>query len=182
MVLALHAPREAVAAPLEAFYSDRDRYSLAFQVHVLATRAQQLLGARDQRDAGDVLVLERDPFDCELFLEAQLRSGEMDAFQHSAFTELADTMRRCFDLERAGRVYLRLDPDACMRRVRERGRGAERGLDAGRLLSLHRLHEAKYSGAATDARSLAVDARLPPSEIARLVIDHVRSLSRDRAQ
>lgn len=163
-----------VPAPLEMFYRDRDRYALAFQVHVITTRVQQLAEAR--RAVGDaaLLVLERDPFDSQLFVEDKYRNGEFDAFQHSAFLELADTMRSCLDMTRVGSVYLRLAPDACMQRVRERGREAEAGLDAARLISLHQLHEAKY--AEGDPGLLTVDALMAPADIARRVIDHVRSL------
>lgn len=170
---------EAVPAPLEMMYRDSARYSLAFQIHVLTTRAQQLAAARDECGEDALLVLERDPFDFQLFVEDKYRAGEFDAFQHSAFTELADTVRGCFDVECAGGVYLRLEPGECMRRVRERGREAEASLDADRLRSLHLLHEAKYAEA--DAGFLSVDARQSPDEIASAAMDHLRALKEMRA-
>lgn len=170
---------ESVPAPLELLYRDPGRNSLAFQMHIITTRVQQMLRVRDEC-AGDgdgvVLVLERDPFDTELFVEDKYLTGEFDAFHHRAFTELAETLRGCFDMERVGGVYLRLNPEACVQRIRERGREAEAGLDADRLESLHRLHEVKYADADRDARLLVVDARADAAEIARLVADHVCGL------
>ena len=166
---------EPVDAPLELFYRDPGKYALPFQIHVIESRVRQLL----EPAGGSPLVVERDPFDTEVFVEDNYASGAFSGFEHRSFVDLSRTMRRCLPLEHAGSVYLRLGPEACMRRVRERGREAEGGVGIQRLRALHALHEAKYRPCAGHEpggpRTIVVDAELPPGEIVRIVSEFVRS-------
>ena len=168
-----------VDAPLELFYRDPIKNALPFQIHVITTRIQQLLDAGPSAgDADEAFVVERDPFDTEVFVEGNFETGAFDSFQHKAFVDLSGALRRCLPVKHVGNVYLRLDPDICMARINERGRRAETGLRMEHLRSLHRLHEAKYSAmpSGSSPRSIVVDARLPPGVVARIVKEFVASL------
>lgn len=164
-----------VDAPLQLFYRDPTKYALPFQLHVINTRIQQLMKAESGSTNSDVFVMERDPFDTEVFVEDNYASGAFDVFEHRSFTDLTETMRQCIPIEHVGNVYLRLDPEICMKRIKERGREAESCLSMTKLQDLHRLHEQKYSAVIADPKSIVIDARLPANAIVRITKEFVRS-------
>lgn len=152
---------------LSAYYDDPRAHALAFQLHAARTRLDQLaeLGGR-----GGLVVAERDPFDASIFPEHDRRAGRVSAWEHEALEGILGAARRAVPAEVAGAVYLRLSPESCLRRVRERGRGEEAGVGLERLRALHLLHEEKHARGA----GLAVDAGAAPGEVLAEVLGYLR--------
>nr|WRJ69771.1 deoxynucleoside kinase [Oceanusvirus sp.] len=166
---------EHYPSPLETYYGDSSRYSLAFQVHALATRVEQMRRAGETSD-GRVLVLERDPFDTQLFVEESRASGDIRPFEHKALSDAIREYSALLGFEKAGSIYLRLSPEACVERISRRGREQEGGLTAAKVWRMGELHEAKYA-TWDGARALVVDAEGSPEECAERAASYVRSVS-----
>jgi deoxyadenosine/deoxycytidine kinase len=146
-------------SPLEIYYGDSSRYSLAFNVIALASRVEQM---RQAAIAGgrSVLVMERDPFDTQLFVEQSRAAGDIRPLEHKALTDAIREFSGLLEFEKAGAIYLRLSPDQCVERIRTRSRAQEAGLTESKVLQLGELHDAKY--AAYEGGMRVLDARESP--------------------
>lgn len=133
---------ETYAPPLERFYMDPVSTALEFQLKVFSTRLRQL---SLRRGGGGLVVIERDPFDKALFPENAVASGQMRATEHEAFCAAVDEVRRAFDFDVCGKIYIDTDPATCVERIAGRSREAEAGVDFALIRRLHSLHEEKYS-------------------------------------
>lgn len=132
-MLAQHLDAEGVfEAPdenpfLERFYQDRSKHALATQLHFLVQRIRQLtplaqLQLFDRLHVADYLV-DKDP----LFAELNLSPEEMEIYREM-FRQLRPRLPRP-DLV----VYLQAPVEVLLERIRRRGRGYERRIDAGYL-------------------------------------------------
>ena len=163
------------ASPLEIYYGDSSRYSTAFQVHALATRVAQMRRAAETAD-GRVLVMERDPFDTQLFVEESRAAGDIRPFEHKALMDAIREFSALLGFEKAGAIYLRLSPDRCVERIRRRSRTQESGLTEAKVLRMGELHEAKY--ATYDGMKMRViDAEGSPEECAEKAAAYIHSVS-----
>lgn len=160
-------------SPISMYYEDPVRNAVPFQLHVLTTCVKKMTDAFDS--AGDApVVIERDPFDLDLFIEDNFREERFSAFEHRVFCDLVAAIRRLVPAERVGCVYLRLSPEKCLARIRKRMRTAEMTIGLEYLTGLHDLHERKYDD--PGCPSLIVDASVPPGESADAVAEFVLGL------
>lgn len=146
------------ASALQLFYQDPAKHAMAFQLHVLGTKLDDLLDhigglpLEGDADATQTVVLcERDPFGPSVFAEANVAEGTFSGFDMAAYTGLCRTVARSnVLLERASRtaatLYIRTEPGECCRRMARRGRVSEAEVEPERLQRLHMLHDRMIAG------------------------------------
>lgn len=136
------------------YYADPKKYALMFQLHVLSTRVKRIKGAVAEHP-GKVIFCERSLLsDLNIFVRRMVKDGIMDVMTYQVYKHLHDTIVSMSQLPAAKFIYLRVDPDTCFARVRERNRGGEDVIDIDFLTELHKLHEAWLCD---DANTLIVD-------------------------
>lgn len=126
---------------LEAFYAEPSRYAYTFQNYVFMTR---FLQEKTTRGSGcPIRIMERSVLsDRNVFTESLLDNGWLTELEYGLYEAWFDPMIKNFPtLVPDGFVYLRADPETCMRRLRRRARCEELDVDLQYLLSLHDKHE-----------------------------------------
>lgn len=122
---------------LRSFYEDPKKYATSMQSLVLCSFLRT-----GPAPVTGVKIYERSAFSClHVFGEMLLEDGSMDAIQFGAFRQVFEAMEPNLVLPRVC-IYVHLDPDACVERMRQRGRVAEDNVSVDYL---RRLHE-KYVG------------------------------------
>ena len=165
------------SSPISKFYEDPHRYAMSFQLHVLTTCVNKITEAFSRASTDSVVIIERDPFDIQLFIEDNFRQGRFSTFEHRVFSDLIDTVRRLVVADHVGSVYLRLSPERCMDRIRKRSRNAETKMELSYVKDLHDLHEAKFvSRRAFGVPFTIVDAGEGPCDLALQVSEFIAGL------
>lgn len=134
----------SVVLPL--FYSDISRWALTFQVHAMSTRVAAVRRAIDAAAATHdtvCVVCERSVFtDRHVFVEMLHAGGHLTDAEHQMYVTAFDFYSQFMYPGRIGGVvYMDTAPDACLRRIRARGRPAEAGMTLEYLTALDAAHE-----------------------------------------
>ena len=171
---------------LQAYYSDRSRNALAFQMFAMLTRAQQVRGAG--MSACDCLFTERNSWsDYELFGRPMHEAGllnDADWCAYTAWFEAITAEDGLLGLPRpSGIVYLSSTPSTCARRIAGRAREGEGSIDGAYLELLHQAH-VRYieRQTATGCSVFVVDADAQESDLesmartARAIVDWASAL------
>lgn len=123
---------------LSDFYGDMRRWSFHSQVFFLANRVRQ---HKQLLERGEDVVLDRSVYeDAEIFARNLYLRGDMSDRDWQTYESLYRTMASLLrppDLI----VYLRAQVPTLMRRIANRGRDYERGIETAYLESLNRLYE-----------------------------------------
>ncbi|AUF82343.1 deoxynucleoside kinase [Tetraselmis virus 1] len=167
---------EIFPSPLETFYSDPINTALAFQIHVLSSRVKQLTSCANKD--GKLMVIERDPFDMELFVKQSLETGGFTPLEYESFKSICEEIPKAFGIEHVGSVYLRLDPTTCYERIRKRSRGAEDKLDMDHIRRMHDLHEAKYSAISDVITCTVIDGNKSEDDCVKEAIEFLNKHTR----
>mmetsp|Transcript_23226 Transcript_23226/g.60783 ORF Transcript_23226/g.60783 Transcript_23226/m.60783 type:complete len:345 (+) Transcript_23226:79-1113(+) len=131
-------PGDKSANLLGRMYADPSRWAYLFQSYVLLTMMEN----HNAPETEDVRVMERSVLSARwCFIENLRRSELIDAVEYEVY-------RRWFDLLMAAQrpridliVYLRTDPEVCMRRIQKRGRTEEESTPLSYVETLHARHE-----------------------------------------
>jgi len=126
---------------LDAFYAEPSRYAYTFQNYVFMTRFIQ---EKTTRGSGcPIRIMERSVLsDRNVFTESLSDNSWLTELEYGLYQAWFDPMIKNFPtLVPDGFIYLRADPDTCMRRLRRRARCEELHIDLPYLLSLHDKHE-----------------------------------------
>jgi deoxyadenosine/deoxycytidine kinase len=165
---------ETHPSPISLYYNDPSRNSMSFQLHVLTTCVNKFVRAFASLGPDQVAVVERDPFDLALFVEDNVRQNRFSALDHKVFSDLVSSMRGLVRAEHVANVYLRLSPEKCMERIRQRSRDAESAIDVEYVRGLHELHDEKYSSLTVP--HIVVDASEAPSSVCDKIAEFVSGI------
>lgn len=122
---------------LEDFYEDMARWTYPMQMHLLTRRFQQ---HQECLWGGKPVVLDRSIYEDTVFARMHREDGLMDDRDWQTYISHFHVMQgflRYPDVI----VYLRVDPAIALERIKERGRGAEKGIDLHYLTRLHEGYE-----------------------------------------
>lgn len=165
-------------SPLSEMYSGTPAGALSFQIHVTASMHRNFVEHVGGR-ADCVAVVERDPFDSGIFLSHLTGSRLLTPRQASDISYITGAMRGPVGCRgRVGSIYLRLDPRACLDRIRERGREHEGGVSLAEVESLHAAHEARYNK--PTGGFVVIDASAGESEVAARAAEFISGITKEK--
>ena len=158
---------------LDVFYDAPERYAYTFQHYVFMTRYLQEIESR--RENVSLRILERSVFsDKMIFVESVHENGWMSDMELALFNSWYDPMVHVSpNLVPDGFIYLRTSAATCMRRLKQRARGEETGIQLDYLQTLHEKHEAWLYPPAT---------REDPSNVTYAADDNVFTAIRDKVR
>lgn len=127
---------------LDVFYDAPERYAYTFQHYVFMTRYLQEIESRSENVS--LRILERSVFsDKMIFVESVHENGWMSDMELALFNSWYDPMVQVSpNLVPEGFIYLQTTAATCMRRLKQRARGEETGIQLDYLQTLHEKHEA----------------------------------------
>lgn len=157
---------------LQMYYADGRANSFAFQMFVLKTRLDQILGVPE----GDLIFSERCMLSHDaIFASGALARGDIHEVEWVTYRGWIDSVSHMGGERRPqGVVYLRTSPATCSERRQRRDRGAERDLPESLINDLHLVHEAFIDGLVHDGVPLLViDGDLDEGTVDAVGQDHV---------
>lgn len=123
---------------LDLMYRDAQRWSLTFQSYVQLTMLQN----HCKKQTKPVKLLERSIFSAKYcFVENLYKSGRMPPVDYAVLSEWFDWIVKNEHTNVDLIVYLKADPETCMKRLRKRNRSEEAGVPIEYIEELHELHE-----------------------------------------
>ena len=181
----IQEPLHLVGELLDLFYADKQRWAFTLQmVFFLARNAnarERMAAARaDPKLAGKrlVFVMERTSYaDRECFAAMLHASGMMTDLEYKAYS---DRFEHTSLVPIDALVHLRVSPDECFRRMRERGRDAEAPVDVAYLEALSRKHDEwlvgdAYRGIPIERLDGAADAEDVFAALVRMLAARVKN-------
>ncbi|KAK9812880.1 hypothetical protein WJX72_005140 [[Myrmecia] bisecta] len=131
---------------LEAFYNEPERYAYTFQNYVFVTRMMQERETRQCKQ--DIRLLERSVFsDRMVFVRAVHEANWMTDMELNIYDSWFEPIIASQpSLVPDGFIYLRADPDTCLRRMHLRSRSEEASVSMEYLEGLHEKHESWMFG------------------------------------
>jgi deoxyadenosine/deoxycytidine kinase len=145
---------------LDQFYKDPKRYAYAFQHYVLLTRMQKDRNARSS--VKPLQILERSIFsDRMVFVRAMHEAGFLGDLELSIYDSwFSMQIGQDRALTPDGFIYLKARPETCIKRLRNRNRSEEAGVDEAYLANLHDKHESWLHFGAKHLDQYVQDQRL----------------------
>jgi deoxyadenosine/deoxycytidine kinase len=139
-------PVEGGQSIFEMYYDDKQRYGFMFQMFALQTRVKHMAEII-ANNPGRVIVCERCHLtDCEIFanmLHDQKIINDAEYFVYKSWYEfMIETVRPHVH----GIIYLRVDPEVCVKRILKRNRQGEENISTTYIQQLHIQHEAWLAG------------------------------------
>lgn len=119
-------------------YYDDDRNTYLFQTIAGITRAEVL---NEFNSDIPLRICERSLYSDRIFGKVCLSSGKMRDIEKECYSYFMEWMYKKFEPNIAGIIYVKCDPDICIKRIGMRGRTEESGIDIEYLLKLHESHE-----------------------------------------
>ena len=154
---------------LQLYYKDKKAYGFGFQANVIISRMTQLLTVIRQ-NPGAVIVAERSPSSGYIFARQMMSEGVLSPIEYKLHEQWIDMSEGI--IKTSGIVYLRVDPERCMERLRVRGRDGESLIEPALVHELHGLHE-EYIGdmKARGHRVLSIDGNQSKDHHGRLMAE-----------
>ena len=140
---------------LDRFYKDPKRYAYMFQHYVLLTRMEKERKSRSS--SKPIRILERSIFSDRLvFVRAMHEAGYMGDLELQLYDSWF-SMEISHDRQLApyGFIYLKAQPETCIKRLRARNRSEESGVDHAYLENLHDKHESWLNQGFTTHKTMA---------------------------
>ena len=139
---------------LELMYSKPERWSYVFQSYISLTRFQQLT----EPTTSNLRIIERSLDSSRFcFIEYLKQEGLCPEIQRTILTDYIDWFTETLPANNVDiHVYLRLAPEICYERMKQRMRKAENDVTIQRLIKLHHLHEAWLLNSMNSSRKLVV--------------------------
>ncbi|MCB2212230.1 deoxynucleoside kinase [bacterium] len=160
---------------LDDFYADMKTWSFHLQVYFLSKRfeAQAEISTAEQSCVQDRSIYE----DVEIFARTLHKQGFMDKRDYENYSSLFEQMvnhLRTPDVI----LYLKSDVDTLLRRINERGRESEQGIDPGYMHELNRAYESWAKRARKKMHVLTIDASgaNSPEMVAESAVQKMREL------
>jgi deoxyadenosine/deoxycytidine kinase len=162
------APYANGVSMLEAFYKDKRRTALAFQMYVLLTQKrwyQEMMRDGTRAQASTVLMERGSWESVDPMSQLMFDEGYMSPVEWAVYKDWRKELRS--DL--SGLVYLRTAPEQCMGRIKARNRQEETCVDMGYLERVHDVHERMLADLSENHPTvpvLVLDGSKHPKELA----------------
>jgi deoxyadenosine/deoxycytidine kinase len=125
---------------LELFYEDKSRWAYTFQNAAIITRLQNIQNTMKENPGYDIFITERSILtDKYVFADMLHNSGSMNDLEWSLYNTWFDTYGK--DVIVTGVVWLDVDPDTCIERIRTRNRKGEEEIPIEYLHALEKQHQ-----------------------------------------
>jgi len=126
----------------EKYYGDMNKYGFVFQTLILTTRVECILDAVKSHPDKVVFCERSFLTDKHIFAKGMYDDNKLDEMSWRVFDHIYDFVTKEIHIHIDGMIYLRCDPDVCMRRIGARARAGELAIAPGYIEKLHRAHEA----------------------------------------
>jgi len=113
---------------LARFYGDPDRWTYPMQIHLLHARYRMQQAAAGLAGIGQSTILDRGLPGDRVFAKMHVHAGVIDPIEWDTYQMAYDSMTQHLPTPSL-LVFLMVDPEVAMERVRERARGCETGID-----------------------------------------------------
>lgn len=120
---------------LEAYYKDRKKYAFPLQSFLLCS----LLKSYKKTNSKYIRITERCCLSNLLFISKNVKDGDLDNIEYTSLLYTYDHLVN--DIKPDIIVYLRSDPETCLKNIKERGRPEEKDIPIDYLKDLHDLHD-----------------------------------------
>ena len=131
--LVYQEPIENWGSWLDLFYTDPNKHAFGFQMKVFLEFMYPI------KDNDKIVITERSPYDSLYIFSKTLKdNGTMSYMEYNLFYEYLQKFGWKPDVY----IYMRIDPELCFKRIKERSRGCECGITLKYLQQLHNAHEA----------------------------------------
>lgn len=154
-------PLEKWGSWLDLFYTNPERYAFSFQMKILH---DFLYFTPEQQGSNEMVITERSPLDSlYVFCKALKESKTITHMEYNLFKEYVDTI----GWKPQTFVYLRTTPDICVKRMRERARQCETGVDDTYIQQIHDMYESFVSMLQDDPEVTVhvIDANVSAQEV-----------------
>lgn len=119
---------------LDLFYTNPKQFAFSFQMKIL----YDYNIIKKKLEKIETCVIERSPFESKhIFAKALYKNGDMSEIEHELLTNYFDEYSWKPDVI----IYLKLDPEKCLERIKLRNRACESGIQLAYLQSLHNNYE-----------------------------------------
>lgn len=153
---------------LQLMYTEPDKYTFLVQIALLIFQVKRRFKRPKTTDGGPTTICERCPLaSTNIFIPALYKSNKLTKLEASVATEAASWSLQTQPVDLC--IYLRVDPQACLERVKLRNRDGETKISIEYLKLLHDLHE-KWFKPALNCGEQAI-ASLPDSNVQLVYID-----------
>ena len=127
---------------LDEFYKETSRWAYTFQTYAFVTRVvEQEAHARNATHLAQ--ILERSVYsDRYCFAKNCFEMGSMNALEWKLYQEWFSWLVDTYTSPINGFIYLKTDPEVCLRRIEKRHRSEESSVSLDYLKMIHQKHEA----------------------------------------
>jgi len=124
---------------LQAFYENPTRWATLFQIYASMTRIRKQCA--ESKNANGFQMMERSWFSDRYCFARMLHEGQMiSELEWAVYGQMWDWYMRNTELP-IGFIYLRVTPEVCYQRLKNRNRSEEAGVPLDYLQKLHVCHE-----------------------------------------
>ena len=122
---------------LDKFYKDINRWSFAFQMNCFISRVHQV----DKLPSWSDNIIERSLLSDKLFAQNCYNNGNMEKAEFDVYLRWSQWLydRVCKKVKNI--IYLRVPPEVCYERIKQRNREGEEEIPLEYLKQLHALHD-----------------------------------------
>lgn len=157
---------------LDAFYAQPEQFAFGLQMKILLEHTAHALRSTTTDHSCEVTIAERSPEDAlHVFARVLTEGFCMTELEYELLREYTERFGWVPDVC----VYLRLDPETCLARVRARSRTCEKQVDLDYLRKIHDKYETWVEDVRRRGRVrvYVVDASRSESEVLRAVRDAI---------
>lgn len=130
---------------LKAYYENRDKRACMFQVYAISTRIKKLVDTINSTDK-KIIITERSPeTDRMCFFEQNVKDGCIDDFESNCYMNMYNLIYSSGLIVPDKYIFLDLSPLECLKRIKERKRKSEMGIEIDYLLALDQRHKSWMS-------------------------------------
>ena len=130
---------------LEHFYSDQEKNGFMFQMNAFITRTKAIQKAVDKKfyeDSETTLLIERSVYtDRYCFAKNLYETNKLSEIEWKLYCKWFNLLTVDYNIIPDGFIYLRTPPEISYRRIQERARSEEMGIELEYLTKLHNLHD-----------------------------------------
>ena len=106
---------------------DMKRWGYSFEGYVLLTKMNELIKAADSDKK--IILIERSMLTDKAFFDVNVMNGLSNKMEEAMFNKLYDFLKINLYPKLTGIIYVKTPVDACLERIKTRGRAEEKSLD-----------------------------------------------------
>jgi deoxyadenosine/deoxycytidine kinase len=126
---------------LQHYYTDKEKYSFAFQMNSFISRCEKLMTAMELPNV-NIIIMERSVYsDYHCFAQNCYESGLMTEIEYIIYQKWFNWLTSSFSIECNKYIYIRTEAEECHRRIEKRARKEEDKIPIEYLRALHAKHD-----------------------------------------